>query len=387
MSDNYENPKEGKTYISPGLPAFRNPGQKVRIASKVISSPETYAFAQVKDEIVLRHREGGKAYIKAKFLEDNRNIFLLSIQGYSVATNKPHNASFAFVGDEITKLLEFIQNIKTYEFKNNGRVNIADNVLRSVVLSQIQAKELFHANQEVLTELLRSEVTKEDIVALGYRKKQIEVFKRLIVDSRFFEELKSKKTTTDEGLWQSFFEKNTWIFGYGLDFVFLSSLDGKKLEQLVEGYSLSTHGKRVDALMKTRGAISSLCFTEIKHHKTPLLEKQPYRAGCWAPSRELTGAVAQIQGTVAAGVENLRARFLPTSENGQPTGEDLFNVQPRSFLVIGNLSEFMTEPGINEDQFKSFERYRRNILSPEIVTFDELYDRASFIVAKNIDQV
>ena len=80
--DKYENPKAGKTYISPRLKAFGGSDRKVRIASKVIESPEAYAFAQIKDEIVLRHKKDAKSYIKAKFFEDNRGIFVLNIQGY-----------------------------------------------------------------------------------------------------------------------------------------------------------------------------------------------------------------------------------------------------------------------------------------------------------------
>src|ERR1019366_6764613 len=53
---------------------------------------------------------------------------------------------------------------------------------------------------------------------------------------------------------------------------------------------------------------------------------------------------------------------------------------PRSFLVIGSLAQFQTEHGINEDKYSSFELFRRNIASPEIVTFDELYSRATYIV-------
>jgi len=383
IGDSYENPKEGKTYISPSLPSFGDSDRKVRIASKVIDQPDSYAFGTVKDEIVLRHKENARTYITAKFLEDDRRIFVLSIQGYTVATDKPHNASFAFVGSEIEKLLEFVQNIHTYQFKTSGRVNISDDVLRSIVLSEIQARLLFHENQEVLTEALRSEVTKEDIVAIGYRKKQIEVFSGLLNNTEYFDDLKKKKEATDESLWQKFFEKNPWIFGFGLDYVFLSNLDDKKLEQVVSGFDIVNHGKRVDALMKTKGIISTLCFLEIKHHKTSLLDSKPYRTGCWAPSKELSGAVAQVQGTVHAGVENLKEKISIVNHEGNPTGEEVFAYQPKSYLVIGHLNEFMTPSGVNVEKMRSFELYRKNVLSPEIITFDELFERAAFIVSRN----
>jgi hypothetical protein len=142
-------------------------------------------------------------------------------------------------------------------------------------------------------------------------------------------------------------------------------------------------GKRVDALMKTKGLISSLCLIEIKTHETPLLQKRPYRSGCWAPSQELTGAVAQIQGTVASAVKSLTQKISFCDEMGNPTGEEAYNYLPKSFLVIGSLGEFTSDHGVNEDKYRSFELYRKNIIAPEILTFDELYERTKYIVEYN----
>lgn len=381
--DDYQNPKEGKTYISPRLDAFGDSDRKVRIASKVIESPDSYAFAKIQDEVVLRHKEGAKSYITAKFLEDNRGIFVLSIQGYTIATEKPRNASFSFVGDEISKLLEFIRNIQSVNLDNPSRVNISDEELNRIVLNDKQAKSLFHENQELFAEVLKSEITTEDLIAVGYRKKQLDVYEKLLSDQSYFESIKSKKNTTNEGLWQKYFEKNPWVFGYGLGYIFLSALDDKKLEQVVQGHSVDSHGKRVDALMKTKGVISNLCFVEIKTHVTELLESKPYRSGCWAPSKELAGAIAQVQGTVSSAVESLSSKINPSDSQGNPTGEEIFNYQPKSYLVIGSMSEFVTENGVNKDKIRSFELLRKNTTNPEIITFDELYERARFIVHHN----
>jgi hypothetical protein len=378
LKDSYKNPKAGKTYISPSLPEFGSE-QKIRIASKVVESPDAYAFAMVKDEIVLRHREGAKIYVKAKFLEDDRRIFVLSIQNYSVAAEKPYNASFSFVGDEITKLLEFIHNISNVTLKGSGSVNIADEGLRRLVLSDRQARSLVQQNEDLFAEVVRSSITKQDVVAVGYRKKQLDVFRQLVDSSSYFDSLRERKSCTDEALWQQFFEKNPWIFGYGLNYVYLSTLDDKKLEQVVQGHHVGASGKRVDGLMKTKGLISSLCFVEIKTNTTALLRDKPYRAECWAPSNELAGAVSQVQGTVASATATLKGKLELTDSLGNPTGEEAFNYQPRAFLVIGNLREFVSGNGVNRDQYRSFELFRRNIVTPEILTFDELYERAKFI--------
>lgn len=381
--DNYQNPEPGKTYISPQLDSFGDPKRKVRIATKLIEQSETYAFAQVKDELVLRLKEGAKTCITAKFLEDNRKIFVLSIQGYTVATDKPHNASFAFIGDEISKLIEFLNHIQTMPLESRGSLKISDEELRRVVLSNAQAQAMLQDNQELFAEVLRSAITKEDVIAVGYRKKQLQIFKNLLDHSDFFEDVKVKKNVSSEGVWQKFFERNPWIFGYGLSYIHLSSFNDKKLEQVVSGHTIASHGKRVDALLRTRGIISSLCFVEIKTHKTELLQTKSYRSGCWAPSDELAGGISQVQGTVSRATEAIFNKLSISDDDGNPTGEEAFNYIPKSFMVIGSLQEFMTENGVNEDRYRSFELFRRNTTNPEIITFDELYERAKYIVSLN----
>lgn len=107
------------------------------------------------------------------------------------------------------------------------------------------------------------------------------------------------------------------------------------------------------------------------------------QSGCWAPSRELAGAISQVQGTVASAVENLTGKINPTDKEGNPTGEEIFNYQPKSFLVVGSMAEFVSENGVNKDKLRSFELLRKNTSNPEIITFDELYERAKFIVHQN----
>ncbi|XRX98306.1 Shedu immune nuclease family protein [Cronobacter sakazakii] len=260
-------------------------------------------------------------------------------------------------------------------------MKITDEELREIVLTNNQASQLLNGNEVAIAEALKTHVTKKDIISIAYRKKQLDTFNRLLNDEAFFEYAKKEKNCSNEALWQKFFEKNPWIFGYGLSYIYLSSLNDKKIEQVVQGAQIGQHGKRVDGLLKTRGAISNLCFVEIKTNTTGLLANTPYRSGCWAPSSELTGAVAQIQGTVSYAMDSIKRNLNLTDSYGDPTGEELFNFNPKSFLVVGNLSQFSSDNGINHDKLRSFENFRSNLIRPEVITFDELYERARFIVA------
>ena len=178
-----------------------------------------------------------------------------------------------------------------------------------------------------------------------------------------------------EGEWQAFFESNPWIFGHGLNYVFLNKV-GAKLETTTTGSAFDRAGKRADGLMMTRAEVSQYVLVEIKRNDTDLLRGTTYRRGCWAVSDELSGAVAQTQKTV---FDFTRSRFRDRLKDadGNDTGTEIYSVEPRSFLVVGNLSQIRG----NDDKIACFELFRRNIRSPEILTFDELYHRASCIVA------
>ena len=183
-----------------------------------------------------------------------------------------------------------------------------------------------------------------------------------------------------ERVWQKFFEANQWIFGFALHYVIGEGIQPDKLEQVVTGHSIAGAGKRVDALLHTRGVLRSLCYVEIKTHKTKLLHGSEYRSEVWRPSDELVGAVAQSQKTVQLAVEHLSTRFQVPIEASHRGGEQFFNYVPRAVVVCGTLNEFVESGNTHIPKFGSFELYRRSLQSPDIITFDELHDRASAIV-------
>ena len=95
-SEIHKNKLTGKTYISPQV-ATRDGA--LRIASKVIDS-EGLHFVKVKDEVVLRRTETGRIEIVAKFLEDSRDLTVLTIQSFNGNTGNPHHTSFSFIGSD-----------------------------------------------------------------------------------------------------------------------------------------------------------------------------------------------------------------------------------------------------------------------------------------------
>lgn len=361
-----------------------------RIVSKIIENNETHKFIKDGKQISLRITPGGRQEIKAKFYEDTRGIFTLQIQKYTTETGAPHNTYFTFQGNEILTLFNFIRNIALLPTADKASAKFDDKILEEIILSKEQAIQLIGKHPELIDEIVKNNITKDEIINLGYRKKQIKIFKKLLTDKEFFLKTKNNlgKNKGVEAVWQDFFERNTWIFGYGLNYIFNSPLDDKKLEQVVAGYNFNSSGKRIDALMKTRGIINSFCFGEIKTHETDLLKqiKDPYRGESWAISDELAGSIAQTQKSVQKSIKELTTKIEIKDKSGNLTGEQIFIYQPKSFVIIGNLSEFTSENGVNEDKFSSFELFRQNQINPEIITFDELYERAKYIVKMNEEE-
>ena len=124
-----------------------------------------------------------------------------------------------------------------------------------------------------------------------------------------------------------------------------------------------------------------MVFAEIKHHRTDLLAGTSYRSACWGPSAELTGAVVQVQQTVRMAVRDLGEHLEELAADGSRTGTGTFITQPRAYLVVGSLSQFVgSTGGPIDDKVHSFELFRRNLAHPEVITFDELLARAEWHV-------
>lgn len=278
-----------------------------------------------------------------------------------------------------SKAIEIVNNVETAAKQLELNNPILDSNVKDIKMLLNSIEESEKEEKELLRELIKAGITTTDIKEYSFKKDQLREFEKLLYDTEFFNYLKQEKKGA-ERVWQDFFEKNNWIFGYGLNFIFSAALKDKKLEQVISGFNFNDYGKRVDALMSTKGFISSLIFIEIKCHNTKLIQETNYRPGCWRVSDELSGAVSQVQKTVQKALTTVRTKTELNSKCGDPTGESIFLYQPKSFVVIGSLTEFATEYGVNEDKFSSFELFRRSITNPEIITYDELFNRAKCII-------
>lgn len=281
--------------------------------------------------------------------------------------------------DQSTRLIDLIKALDSIPVDGEGTVYVDDQVLRDFFSDPGAMGRAYSQDPERFRALIQSDADARDVIALQHRREVVATMRTWLEDDAVFD-VEKDSAGGPECAWQRLLEANPWVLGIGLGGQLLTSWDKDKLEKVVVGSDIKTVGKRVDALLRTNGLVRSLAFAEIKHHRTELLAEE-YRSGVWRPSNELAGAVVQVQQTVRMAVRDLGDYIEDSAEDGSRTGTGTFVVRPRSFLIVGSLSQLLGDGGGPvDDKVHSFELFRRNLHEPEVITFDELIARAEWHV-------
>lgn len=380
----------GRFYVSRRFPEGRAYSETTdaricRFAYQVFDEDGELDF-ESDDGWEIRLREtASRQQLKAIFFEDGRSVRHLSFQRFNAAGQRLNRESFVLSGDKVRALSSFLALIRSQALdlaESEDGIRLLPNGVDALLADETSRLEVFRRYRDAFAELFEADLGSPEIVALARRRHQLQLFESLLSDSRLFESRSEEleqagRRSGPEAVWQDFFESNPWIFGVGLAPQFLHAWDPERLEQTVVGASVFGKGKRPDALMRSAGALSALAFVEIKTHATPLLRRGEYRSGTWSVSEDVVGGVAQCQATVDEVVRQSERELKALDSDGFGTGERTLICRPRSLLAIGSLEQFLRNGEPNLAMFQSFERFRRSLRDPEIVTFDELCARAA----------
>jgi Domain of unknown function (DUF4263) len=282
-----------------------------------------------------------------------------------------------------SRLLNLLKLLEHVPVTGDSTVRIDDDLIHDLLSDPVGMRNAYKRAPEQFADLIAEDTHASDVIAVAHRRQQVADFRMLLNDPNFFARRQDELRTTREGVWQRFIEANPWILGIGLSGQLLTAWDQSRLEQVVAGFSIAGAGKRADALLRTAGMFSMMVFAEIKHHETELLADRPYRPDCWALSSELSGGVTQVQQTVYRASMDISERLFDTDCDGTETGRGTFLIRPRSFLIAGHLRKLGNDSGgVHMAKLRSFELYRRNLYEPEILTFDELLERAEWVLGE-----
>lgn len=369
-------------------PASPDLGHLARYIYKVFDEPENIDELQDADdevtyeEHVLSTTPAGRKQIKLQITRTAGNVRKLEIQRVPTRADATEMETILKLDREaagrLMLLAKTLDHIPVEGDEDTSRID--DQLLREIFTDPEAVEVIYNRDRSRIRRFMEDDPTASDVIALARRRAAVEHFRSLLTEPDFFD-LQRRPNEGREGVWQRFLEDNSWILGIGLTGQLLTSWSPEKLEQTVAGFSVTGPGKRTDALLRTTGSIRSLVFAEIKHHETSLLAEKPYRPGCWPPSVELAGGITQVQQTVHLASREIGQRLYLRDETGAELGEPSNLLRPRSFLILGNLTQLHNEAGgIHPEKFSSFELSRRNLYEPEILTFDELLARAEWHV-------
>ena len=343
----------------------------LRYVSKVINSEKILGEVKEKGVLQLRVTDSGKQEILAKVLEINNKIYVLTLQRYTKGSGSPHKIHFSFIGNEILELRNFIDSIILLNFPDEYKTKIESADL-------LKIKKIFSENPDIslIEQVLKNNVTDKDIIALGYRKNQLEIFRKMLEENHLAEykrEVIKNTQIKDELAWQYFFNKNPWIFGYGLDYRFMGILQKE----------FSASGTEADGSGQVNGDFligdrKFTTFLELKKPDTPLFKNSTNRSGVWKLSTDLMEAKSQILEQKASGQIKIEKETIHNSD-----GKEIIqkSYDSKVILIIGNWDQVKDDTDlIRKTKIKTLELFRRDSRNIEIITYDELYERAKYIV-------
>lgn len=363
-------------------------------------SEEEIIFNSKLNTIYQHEFEGGKCFsiISEEFLED-KSVYLIK-----VAARTQIKIIFSKNSDE-ARTFEIVKFVRGKEKETLRLNNICTAQLKAFLsflididISSFNEKQVTLSSgngnvetfkdfikimesgegEDILKQILASDnITSHDIVSTGYRKSQLEIFRKLLEENylgQYKTDILNNPTTKDETAWQEFFTSNQWIFGYGLDYQFQGIL--QKEFHASDTNAAGKDGVISDFLLGDKRFTS---FVEIKLPTTSLFGSIKNRSGCWKLSSELLEAHSQILEQKACGEIKVERGQLYNSEGDSITQHAY---DSKTFLIIGSLN--LEENGCNDQEkkikLKTFELFRRDSRNVEIITYDELYERAKFIV-------
>jgi hypothetical protein len=113
------------------------------------------------------------------------------------------------------------------------------------------------------------------------------------------------------------------------------------------------------------------------------------RANTWTFTSYFIDGVSQCLAQKSDWDKSCRSKVLIDNQKNIINQDKCRTIDPKTVFIIGNKNKEFPENSVNLDDITkrdTFERFRRNNKNIEIITYDELYERANYI-AKGKDEL
>lgn len=371
--------KEGKTYISKVFTFGSHNTEKMRNVQMVMDGSDHLIVGEVEGSLCLRMTgEIRRTQVTALVSQDDKKVRRVTLQTFKNRADGSYATfekdSFTFRGDELIRLNQFLTSIGFVDLSNRERFQIEDisqldgpkaiiDASDSSLLTHI--KKLSGSDRERLLDALASELSKDEVnIILGRKKAYAEMLSHI------------QRGDWAEKEWQDFFEREKWIFGYGLDYRIMRPFDR---EMVVGGASTDNREKPTTDFLMTFTDYTVL--VELKRPDTPIFQdRKGGRAGTWRFSSDFMDAVSQVLEQKAQWLA-----FSQAVDHYDKAGAQKLEARTRNtktILVIGSKAQFQGKENERDKTVMrdTFELFRQETRGIEILTFDELLERTKFIL-------
>ena len=370
--------RQAETYISRVFNFTESEPEPLRNVKMVCEGSDQVLLGEIEGALCLRLSGNvRKTQVAAIISQDHRNIRRLSLQTFKPRaggwTEAFEKEEFTFRADEFNRLLAFLSQLKFIDLSNPDNFQIED------ISTKAGPKTIIDASDRGIIERVRgmSEQQRSDFLRGLHESLTVEEINVLLGRRQGLEEYEAhmREGNWSEAQWQDFFDRQQWVFGYGLDYRVMRQF-GR--EVTVGGGGTDNRNKPVVDFLMTFTDYTVL--VEIKKPETPIFKaNRGGRSGTWEFSPEFMSAVSQI-------IEQ-KAEWLYAAQAGEhhnKTGTEILKARTKnakSILVIGSGQEFSRSGNVRDANVMrdTFELFRRENRSIDILTFDELLERARFI--------
>lgn len=367
----------GKTYLSKVFTFNERSTERLRKVRMVLEGSDSLHLGEIEGALCLRlNGNKRKTQVTAFVSQDESKVRRLTLQTFQTrASGWIHGYEkdeFTFRDDEFARLLSFLRQIEFIDLSNEDNFQIEDisthagpkaiiDASDRGIVEQIRA--MGEGQRTAVIQALSGSLTGEEINVLLGRRQGLEEF-----------EGHMKAGDWSESDWQQFFDRQQWVFGYGLDYRVMRHFDR---ELVVGGAGTDNQNKPTVDFLATFTDYTVL--VEIKRPDTRIFKPgKGGRAGTWEFSPEFTSAVSQV-------IEQ-KAEWLAFAqgEHWNKAGTQKLQARtrnPKTILVVGSRHEFDAAGNSRSAHIMrdTFELFRRDSRTIDILTFDELLERARFI--------
>lgn len=131
-ADFVANKRSNRVYVSRPFKIGLEKNKDARYISRVFDSDDRARFDVVEDEIVLRATHNDKVQVKAVVTSDDHKIRELTLQSFRIykdGTRPNEQYGINLRGDEIRRLLEFVEVATQLEVTSRGKLRIDEEAL------------------------------------------------------------------------------------------------------------------------------------------------------------------------------------------------------------------------------------------------------------------